>query len=83
MKITSPNLSGAAKAALRGGFIALDKPFRNTKTQVDHYTQTDRTKSKQNQQNRGSHRKLERDLKNISPKMKLISKSSCWFFGEQ
>lgn len=44
---------------------------------------SDRTKSKQNQQNRGSHRKLERDLKNISPKMKLITKSSCWFFGEQ
>lgn len=32
VKIASLNLSGVAKAALRSGFIALDKPFRNKKT---------------------------------------------------
>lgn len=40
MKITFPKPSGAAKDAPRGGFIAINKFFRNVKLQVGHQAQT-------------------------------------------
>lgn len=40
MKITFPKPSGAAKAVPRGGFIAINKLFRNVKPQVGHQAQT-------------------------------------------